>query len=522
MKNRILFYNGKIYTENGLDDNKTAIQIKGNIIEKIGTDNELKKLINNNIKTIDLHGKVVFPGFIDTHFHFTEWAKREEMVNLDNFDSLHNVLVHLQENIPEGEWYLGGGWNHNDWKENRLPNMKDLSFIKDKKIILFSKDFHSAWINDAVLDIFDTKDLLHFIQEKMIKTDKLKRITGIIQEEAVEKLIHPIFEKIESPIFSNPKPFYNKLYKAGLTSIHTIERFDDYQKLKNLYQIVYNRGPRLGFLVYEKDREKIFQKNIKTGNGGNWFRYLGLKIILDGALGSQSAWMREPYENKVSEIGIKFYEDDELEIIIKEAELNENSIAIHAIGDRALEQLLNMFEKYNLSQKSQYRIEHAQLIPPDLFERICDMKPRISMNPAHIFADIKIANQHWGSRSKYAYRFKSLLNENILFSFGADAPVEKINPWRGIRGAIQREDKDGNVWYQEEKISLTEAINVFTINGAKMSNEDDVKGKLTEGYLADLFVASENPFEVNLNEIEKIESLLTMIDGNIVYNKLDI
>ena len=520
MKNKILLYNGKIFTKNGINKYNTAIQIKGNKIERIGSDDELKQIINSNIKTIDLEGKVVFPGFIDTHFHLSEWAKRKKMVNLDNFNSLEDVLIHLQKNIPAGEWYFGGGWNHNDWKEDRLPNMNDLLFIKNKKVILFSKDFHSVWINDPVLDLIDTKELVHFIQKKMIETNNLKQITGIIKEEAIDKLINPLIKEIESPIFDDPKEYFEELNKVGLTSIHTIETFKDYQKYKELYQNIYKRGPRLGFLIYERDREDIFRKKIKTDNGGNWFKYLGLKIILDGALGSQSAWMREPYENKFDDVGINFYDDETLEKIVEEAELNENSIAIHAIGDKALEQLLNVFEKYNLSRKSQYRIEHAQIIPPDLFEKIKLLRPKLSMNPSHIFADIKIANKHWGDRSRYAYRFRSLLNENIPFSFGSDAPVEKINPWKGIRAAVKRQNNNGESWYPEEKITLTEAINAYTINGAKISNEDDVKGKLSSGYLADLFVASENPYEIDIDDIENIESLLTIIDGNIVYNKL--
>lgn len=520
MKNKILLYNGKIFTENGIDKTKTAIQVKGNKIEKIGTDDELKQVVNSNIKTIDLDGKVVFPGFIDTHFHLSEWAKRKKMVDLDNFNSLEDVLIHLRENIPAGEWYFGGGWNHNDWEEGRLPNMTDLLFIKNKKVILFSKDFHSVWINDPVLDLFDTKELVRFIQKKMIETNNLKQITGIIKEEAVEKLINPLMEEIESPIFDDPKEYFEELNRVGLTSIHAIETFKNYQKFKELYQNVYKRGPRIAFFIYERDREHIFKKRIITDSGGNWFKYLGLKIILDGALGSQSAWMRESYENKVDYYGINFYDNETIEKIVKEAELNENSIAIHAIGDRALEQLLNIFEKYNLSQKSQFRIEHAQIIPPDLFEKIKLLKPKLTMNPSHIFADIKIANKHWGDRSRYAYRFRSLLNENILFSFGSDAPVEKINPWRGIRAAVQRQNNNEGSWYPEEKITLTEAINVYTINGAKISNEDEIKGKLSNGYLADLFVASENPYEINIDDIESIESLLTIIDGNIVYNKL--
>jgi len=521
MKNKLLLYNGKIFTENGIDNTKTAIQIYGNKIDNVGTDEELKQIVNSNIKMIDLKGKVVFPGFIDTHFHLSEWAKRQDMVDLDNFRSLKEVLLHLQDNIPTGEWYFGGGWNHNDWVEGRLPNMNDLLFIKDKKVILFSKDFHSAWINEAVLDIFDTKELVHFIKKKMINTNELKQITGIIKEEAIFKLIDPIFQKIESPIFKNPKKYFEKINKVGLTSIHSIESFENYKKFKELYQSIYKRGQRLGFLIYEKDRQNVFRRRIKTGSGGEWFKYLGLKIILDGALGSQTAWMREPYENKLDDYGIKFYENDELEKIIEDAELNESSIAIHAIGDRALEQLLDVFEKYNLSQKLQYRIEHAQIIPPDLFERIKKLRPRLSMNPSHIFSDINIANKHWGDRSRYAYRFRSLLDENLPFSIGADAPVEKINPWRGISASVNRKNKDDEfAWYPEEKITLTEAINAYTINGAKISDEDDIKGKISKGYLADLFVASENPYEIDIENIERIESLLTIIDGKIVYNNL--
>ncbi|MCK5520979.1 MAG: amidohydrolase family protein, partial [Candidatus Marinimicrobia bacterium] len=294
-----------------------------------------------------------------------------------------------------------------------------------------------------------------------------------------------------------------------------------YRKFRNLYQNRVHRGPRLSVYIYHQDKDNVLDYNMKSGDGGYWLRFMGLKYFLDGALGSQTAWLQKAYENSNS-LGIQLWKKDDIRKELTDIRNNNTiKVAIHAIGDAAFDEALDLFENSNFYNDIPDRIEHGQLCNEEILEKLKNRKLGICTNPSHLLSDFPTAEKYWGERSRYAFALKSLEKSGQIITMGSDAPVESINPWLGIMAAVYRVPQySGIPWYAEECISLESALKMNTYNPAILSGEKNKKGLLMPGYLADLFVCSKDPFNAEMADMQSIRSLLTIIDGQVVYNRL--
>ena len=297
MSKTLCLHNGRIYGPQGLQD-ESAIVIENGFIRYVGDENGIRSFINGEIEMIDVGGRIVFPGFIDSHIHLTEWSRQREYIPLGEFNSLESVLEHIRSEAEGRSWVLGGGWNQNNWRENRFPHRRDLDILEPGvKAIFYSKDLHSAWVNEAVIEKFNFEDVLKMMQKGFVKRDPDGRLNGIIREEAMEVLLEPLLIDHLAPVFSDPISDFKEFYKHGITSVHSMEHMEHYRKYREMYQYEHHRGLRLGMYIYHSDSEKVYEQNLRFGSGGDWLRFYGIKLFVDGALGSQTAWMREPYEN---------------------------------------------------------------------------------------------------------------------------------------------------------------------------------------------------------------------------------
>ncbi len=521
MGKSLCLHNGQVYGLQGLQG-ATAIVIENGIITYIGNDRGVHPYLRDEIKVIDVGGRIIFPGFIDTHLHLTEWARQKEYLALGSFSSLEDVLNHIKAESENKSWVFGGGWNQNNWKEGRFPHRSDLDILgPDIKAVFYSKDLHSAWINETVIDQFHFEDVLRMLQKGCVKRDPDGRLNGIIQEEALEVLLDPLIKTHPVGIFSDPDPFFKEFYRHGITSVHSMEYFDQYRDYLALYQHEKYRGLRLGIHIYQSDIEKAFKHNMRFGAGGDWLRFYGVKLFVDGALGSQTAWMREPYEN-AEHCGKKQLHGDALMQAIIQTEAKGCALCIHALGDAAVEHVLDKLDKIGRDLKVPMRIEHAQVLDETLIERLKIKDLHLSVNPAHLPDDKAVADFHWGKRSRYAYAFRSMKMADIPFAFGSDAPVEDIHPWKAIHAAVHRIGTgDRDSWYPEESLRITDAIQAYTYYGGLISGMNEKKGVLAPGYLGDCFVCSHNVFEDGLDDWQNIHSILTVIDGKVVYKEPD-
>ncbi len=521
--NSIFLHNGKIWTGDRDKPVVEALYIEGNTIRSAGRTREIQPLLAGDVFTVDLKGRTVLPGFSDTHMHLSEWAKREKQLHLDGFTSLEALLAYVRENLPDSEWVLGGGWNYNVWEEHRLPTAEDLSFISPlQKVVFFSKDFHSAWVNDSVIDMINPRDMAKYIDLNQIQTNSIGQLTGIFREDAMMQCIVPLVDQQPSPLFNFPMELFEKFFEFGITSLHSIETFQNYRNLRNLYQNRVHRGPRLGIYVYHHDKQQILDYHMKSGDGGPWLRFLGLKYFLDGSLGSQTAWMSAPYEGMDDYTGVRIWDGEELRRDVAGTEEAHLKLAVHAIGDAAVDEALKLLEGRSPFEGIPDRIEHVQLCSPELLDRLERQRPGITANPSHLLSDFPTAEKYWGERSRHAFALKSMLDRNLPVTFASDAPVEHINPWLSITAAVHRiPDYSGISWYPQERISMDDALTMMIVNSASLSGESEKKGKLLPGYFADLFVCSKDPFSVEIPDIVTIRSLLTILDGQIVLDRLN-
>jgi len=516
----LLLRKGRIWTGDPDRPWAESLLSEGNLISGVGTAQQFNGRLTPETEIIDLQGAVVLPGFCDSHVHLTEWAKREKQLKLDNFKSLAELLEYVKKNLPDDEWIIGGGWNYNLWSEGRLPRSDDLNFISPlQKVIFFSKDFHSVWVNDAVIDMLEPRDLARYLDAGQIRTNELGQVTGVFVEDAMIRLIVPLVDAQPSPLYNDAPRLFEQFFQYGITSLHSIETFENYRALRNLYQDRVHRGPRLSVYIYHHDRDRVISSLMKSGDGGPWFRFMGLKYFLDGALGSQTAWMKEPYIGSDSR-GVRIWRPDELRQALAGTEENGLKLAVHAIGDAALEEALDILESRRPYKGIRDRIEHAQIVDEDLLEALQRIQPGITANPSHLLTDFPTAEKYWGERSRYAFAYRSMLDRNLALAFASDAPVESIDPWLSINAAVNRVPYYSGVkWTPQECISIDEAIRAMTVTPAVLTGEEERKGKLLPGYLADFFVCSKDPFRSSDSDLSGIRSELTVIDGRSVYRR---
>ncbi len=520
MNRTLCIHNGKIYGRQGLQDD-TSIVIENGKISYIGDEQGIRKYMHGEFELINAQEHIVFPGFIDTHLHLSEWARQQDFLSLGHFTSLSDMVKYIGKMAKGKGWIFGSGWNQNNWRDAGFPHRRHLDGLeKGTKAIFYSKDLHSAWVNDAVIDLFPFKDVIEMISKAYLRRDEDGRLDGIIREEAMGVLLDPIMKINPSPIFIDPYKYFNTFYRHGITSVHSMEHIDDYLKYLALYQYELNRGLRIGVYIYNSDSAKVYEQDLRYSSGGNWLRFFGIKCFIDGALGSQSAWMREPYEN-AEHVGKKVLFNLPLQKAITRAESRSCALSIHALGDAAVEHLLDTLDYFGRPLRVPLRIEHAQCLDSGLIERMKAHNIILSVNPSHLIDDKEIAEKHWGDRSRFAFPYRSMKMADLPFAFGSDAPVESIHPWKSIYAAVQRiPANDLQPWYPEEIIRLTDAINATTYYGGIINGRNERKGVLAPGYLGDLFICSHNAFEDGLDDWEDFHSLLTVIDGKIVHNEL--
>lgn len=524
MPENICIHNGRIWTDGKMTEN-SGIVISDGDIRMVSNDANVLRYIGGHIQdyqVIDAGKRVIFPGFTDSHLHLSEWARRFDHMDLEPFASLEETLEFIRVSSKGREWLIGGGWNQNNWPERRWPHRSDLDFLPPGvKAILYSKDFHSAWVNDEVIDLFNMKSVMEMIQKGYVERDSNGRLSGLLREDALSVLLDPIMEQQIIGIYDSPAVYFKQFHSYGICSVHSMESFAAYYKFLQMYQYPHNRGLRLGIFLYEKDREMAFEYGLTMSKGGLWFKFLGLKGFLDGALGSQTAWLKEPYENDM-DTGKQIWRSEDLYRFIGLAEGRNCPISLHAIGDAAVEQLLDVVESFGRPLKIPIRIEHAQLTGPESIKRMKALGMSVSANPSHIFGDRKLAEFYWGERSRHAFPLKSFTEAEINMAFSSDAPVEDINPWKGIAAAVYRDGGDKEeTWYPDECISLDQALLNYTFNPARLSGEENRKGRLAKSYVGDLFIASQDPFSCDAESIIKTRSLMTVIDGRIVYDRLN-
>ena len=516
----LVLYNAHIHTLDAARPTAQAIAIRDNVIVAVG-DNSLVQRLSTNAAMIDLQGRCVLPGLIDAHLH-AEWTS----LGLKNIDAetptLDEVLRRVAERAaltPKNQWLRGHGWNQNVWGGN-FPTKADLDRVApEHPVYLTAKSGHAGWANSIALKLAGISATTSNPANGEIVRDQAGEPTGIFLEDAM-KLIEDKLPDISAPqVAEAMRDMLPLMHRAGLTGLHD---FDGARALQ-AWQILKENGElrlRVSKTIPVYLLEHAIALGLRSGFGDDWLRLNSVKAFADGALGPQTALMIEPYEGSKSNRGIVVTDKEELFENVRKASAAGLSSTIHAIGDKANHDVLDVFAMVRHEEPTRrlrHRIEHVQLLHPDDFQRLAQLNVIASMQPIHATSDMLMADKYWGARSAGAYAWRTQLNAGATLTFGSDAPVESFNPFLGIHAAVTRRRTDGtpndNGWYPDQRLSVEEAVRGFTLGAAYASYEEHRKGSLTPGKLADLIVLDRDIYAIDPMAIAETQVLGTLIDG---------
>lgn len=518
----MILKNGKITTMNSKKPKAQAVAILENKIIAVGTDKQVVRLAGKKTKTIDLHGKTVAPGFTDTHVHMLGFGSSLTSLNLRDATSIEEMKQKLLEQVkktPEGKWILGGRWDQEKFKEKRYPTRFDLDKVSPKNPVLLRRVCgHICIVNTKALEIAGlTKNTKPPKGGKNDIDSETGELTGILCENAMELVENKIPKPDEEQLERICLLACQKAVEAGLTTVHWIIQSPDeihcIQKLRAKKSLPI----RVYFLVPAEFMKHLTKLGLQTGFGDNMAKIGSIKLLTDGSLGARTASLVEPYNDEPKSKGMTLYTQEELNKIATEAHMSSLQLAIHAIGDKAVDMTLTAIE--NALAKTpkkdlRHRIEHASVLNEKLIERIKKLNLIASVQPHFTISDFWTINRLGTKRARWAYPFRTLMLRGIVATGSSDCPVEPINPLLGIYAAVTRKEN------QKEKITLNEALRMYTLNSAYASFEEDIKGSIEVGKLADLVVLSHDPEKVTPEKIKDIEVEMTIIDGKIVYTKM--
>lgn len=526
----IVFLNGKIYT---LDENNPlaeALAVKGDKIVFTGSNEKVKEKIGKETLVVDLEGKTVIPGLIDAHVHFFSYGSSLKELNFVGTKSISEILEIVKRNLPnykKGEWITGHGWDHEDWEKKEFPTYKEISEITPDNPVYFTRvDGHAGWANKKAMEIAGiTKETKDPPGGKIIR-DERGEPTGVFIDTAqnlIEKHIPPRSHDWKKDAILRAQ---EECIKLGLTEVHEAGTPED---ILDIYRELLREG-KLKIRIYamlsgEEHFKKYMGKPPVIREGGK-LTVRAVKLFMDGALGSRGAFLFEPYSDDPENYGLLLMDENRLYEITKSALKSGYQVCVHAIGDKANYLALNAFEKAIKEtgiKDHRLRIEHAQVLRPEDMHRFSELGVIPSMQPTHATSDMYWAEKRLGvERAKGAYAWKSIMKKGAKIAGGSDFPVENPNPLWGFFSAITRYDHNGwpeGGWHPEEKMTREEALRCFTVNAAYSAFEENIKGTLKPGMLADFVVLSKDIMTIPEMDILKTEVLMTVIGGEIVYSK---
>ncbi len=520
----LVLYNANIHTQDAQHPRAQAIIIRDNTIIAVG-DNSLMQRLSSNAHMIDLGGRCVIPGLIDAHLH-AEWIA----LGLKNIDAETPTLDELLQRVadraaitPKNQWIRGHGWNQNVWG-GAFPTKADLDRVApEHPVYLTAKSGHAGWANSIGLKLAGITGNTPNPANGEIVRDASGEPTGVFFEDAMDLISQVIPQESAQVVADAMRDMLPLMHRAGLTGVHD---FDGARALQ-AWQMLKENGElnlRVSKTIPVALLPHAIALGLRSGFGDDWLRINSVKSFADGALGPQTALMIEPYEGSTHNRGIIVTDKEVMFENVRQASAAGLSSTIHAIGDKATHDVLDVFaavrgEETNV--RLRHRIEHVQLLHPDDFNRLGQINVIASMQPIHATSDMLIADKFWGPRSAGAYAWRTQLNAGAMLAFGSDAPVESFNPFWGIHAAVARRRTDGSPapdgWYPEQRLTVEEAVRGFTLGAAYASYDEQRKGSLTTGKLADLIVLDRDIFTIEPQAIADTQVLATMIDGRFVH-----
>ncbi len=531
-----ILYNGNFATHGTAHPRARAVAVGNGKILALGRDEDVLNLAGPETEKIDLGGGLVVPGFIDAHIHFYEWALKRQGIKLDDLTNLEALLDRVQEaaaSRPPGDWILGQGWNETDWTEQRMPSRETLDRVAPAHpVLLWRCDLHLAAANSSALSLAgisaDTADP----SEGRIERDTTGEPTGILRELAINMVRQAVAPPDANQVMEAFEDAARALHRRGVTGIHDIRlmadkdgasAFQAFQKLDldgrlNLRCWVTLPGHHL---------ENIIGLGLRTGFGNDRLRIGHLKFFSDGGMGARTAWLIDPYLD--AERGMPLTDMDVLAEAVDSADKAGLSVMVHAVGDRANRELINIFEALEARRTLAgspppavaHRIEHVQMLRPEDAARLSNLNVALCVTPANMVLDMNLIDLALGKKGQWTYPFRQLMDTGAPVMFSSDCPVCDPDPLVGIHAAATRQRTDGTPpggWYPKSRVTVAEALEAYTSTPAAVHRAGNL-GAIAPGKRADLAVLSENILVIPPSRLPDVRVDLTLFDGRIVYRR---
>lgn len=530
----VLYLHGRIYTNDPQHPWAQAMAIRDGKISCIGAiAHVLTECAGGEAhpETIELREKFVMPGFNDAHVHLGSAGEGMLSVRLYGAASVEELKKRLAASVAThkpGEWITGAGWDHTLWPEKQFPNKWELDDVAPKNPVLLTHvSGHVAVANSLALKAAELSNNSPNPSGGELEHNAAGELTGMLKEGPAMELVRV---RIPDPTAEQRRRgivlVLADLAKNGVTSAQDNSSWEDfrtYKQLKDDGKLTVRITEWLHFADPLNDLQN------QRGEGGTtdpWLKTGALKMVTDGALGSRTAAMLEPYSDDPKTSGILIMEPDKLKSLAIERDKAGFQLNFHAIGDRANRVSLDVFEavvKANGARDRRDRLEHAQVVAPDDLLRFAKLKVIASMQPSHQTTDMRWAESRVGpERIKGAYAWASLEKSGARLAFGTDYPVEVVSPFRGLYACVTRQLPDGTPaggWQPQEKISLEDCIRAYTSGSAFAEFEEGKKGELKAGEYADFLILSNDLTKIKPSDCLKTEVLKTVVGGRTVYEK---
>jgi len=529
----LIVTNAKVWTVDGHHPTAEAVAVIGDKIVAVGSVSDIEAWRGPATEVIDAGGHLLLPGFNDSHVHFTDGSAQLTNVQLKDASSIEDFAQRIADHakkLPPGEWVLGGNWDDQGFAQPRLPTKEDIDRLTPNTPVFVTRyDGHMSVANSAALRLAGvtakTKDVLGGV----IVRDKRGEPTGLLKDAAMSYVYKVMPPMSRETLVSTIRAGLRHAASLGVTSVqHMNPSYDDI----SVYAELASRG-ELTTRVYAAPMETEWQDQAKIGVrhafGSSWLRIGALKGYADGSLGSSTAYFFDAFTDDPKNRGLLSDEMQSLPAIRErfiKADAANLQLCIHAIGDRAISTTLDLFAdvtKANGKKDRRLRIEHAQHLAAKDFDRFVDLGVIASVQPYHAIDDGRWAEKRIGAdRAKRTYAFRTFLDHHVRLAFGTDWFVAPLNPLETIYAAVTRATLDGknpDGWQPQEKLSVAEAVEAYTMGSAYAEFQENVKGSITPGKLADLVILSDDIFTISKDTIKDVKVLKTIAGGKVTYSR---